>query len=115
MSIISPWLFYLIGIIDNLNNVNEIVFVFSLIGGVLSFIIFSIIKLDGDSDFANYIIKTFFKPFMIIFIISSLFMIFIPSKESSYQMLVAKTVTYENVDKAYNIIIDSVDYIMNAE
>lgn len=115
MSIISPWLFYLIGILDNLNKVSSTIFLFSFIGTALSFVIFFIVKADKDFDFANYIKKFIFKPFLIIFIISSLFITFVPSKENCYQMLIAKTVTYENVDKAYNIIIDSVDYIMNAE
>ena len=43
-------------------------------------------------------------------IISSVMCIAIPSKDTMYKMLVAKYVTYENIDKATDTIKDGVDF-----
>lgn len=58
-------------------------------------------------------LKKAFKFSIITLIVSSLMYVVIPSKDVMYEMLVAKYVTYENVDKATNTIKDSVDYIFD--
>lgn len=110
MSVINPWLFYVIDLLDKLREMAIIIFwiivaAFFLVG----FAAF----LEGENweDKTILKLKKALKLSVIPIIISSVMYVAIPSKDVMYKMLVSKYVTYENLDKATNIIKDGVDYI----
>lgn len=110
MSVISPWLFYIIDLLDKLREVAIIVFwiivVTILITGFIAL-------LEGEywEDKIIQKLKKALKLSVIPIVISSVMYVTIPSKDVMYKMLVSKYVTYENIDKATNTIKDGVDYI----
>lgn len=110
MSVISPWLFYIIDLLDKLREVAIIVFwiivVTILITGFIAL-------LEGEywEDKIIQKLKKALKLAVIPIVISSVMYVTIPSKDVMYKMLVSKYVTYENIDKATNTIKDGVDYI----
>ncbi|WP_370747037.1 hypothetical protein [Faecalibacillus intestinalis] len=110
MSVISPWLFYIIDLLDKLREVAIIVFwiivVTILITGFVAL-------LEGEywEDKIIQKLKKALKLSVIPIVISSVMYVAIPSKDMMYKMLVSKYVTYENIDKATNTIKDGVDYI----
>ncbi len=110
MSVITPWLFYVIDLLDKLREVAIIVFwiivVTILITGFVAL-------LEGEywEDKIIQKLKKALKLSVIPIVISSVMYVAIPSKDMMYKMLVSKYVTYENIDKATNTIKDGVDYI----
>ena len=73
MPIVSPWIFYLINLLSNIDTLCS----------MLAFLSFLVL----------------------------LGLIFIPTEETMYQMLVANYVTDKNIETATDVIKDSVDYI----
>ncbi|MFR7590240.1 MAG: hypothetical protein ACLUVC_02260 [Longibaculum sp.] len=98
MSIINPWIFYWINILDNIS-------IFCIIAALISVCIIIVDIIERYESRKICIICG------IVLTICTLFIIFIPSKETMYAMLIADNVTYENVDYATNAIKDGVDYI----
>lgn len=109
MSIVSPWIIYLIAILDNLS-------IAALLGVAVGAGTMITIWCDDPDNT---------KPFRFgkwLFIISIALMVLIPSKEEMYIMLVADTVTYEMVDTvgegikgAVDYVVDAVDQMLNGE
>lgn len=101
--IINPWLFYLVDAIANLKfNCLIIALLFTLYIGASTLI---------DEDLNDE--KTV-KAIKKVVICVSLFFTadtFLPSKETCYQMMIASQVTEENIQKAEDVIKNSVDYI----
>lgn len=106
MSVISPWLFYIIDLLDKLREVAIIVFwiivVTILITGFIALL---------EGEYWEDKLKKALKLLVIPIVISSVMYVTIPSKDVMYKMLVSKYVTYENIDKATNTIKDGVNYI----
>jgi hypothetical protein len=106
MSVISPWLFYVIDLLDKLREVAIIVFwiivVTILITGFVALL---------EGEYWEDKLKKALKLSVIPIVISSVMYVTIPSKDVMYKMLVSKYVTYENIDKATNTIKDGVNYI----
>lgn len=101
MSIISPWIIYLIAILGNLS-------IAALLGIAIGAGIMITVWCDDPENI---------KPFRFgkwLFIISVALMILIPSKEEMYAMLVADTVTYEMVDTVGEGVKETVDYVVDA-
>lgn len=104
MSIISPWIIYLIAILDNLS-------IAALLGVAVGAGTMITIWSDDPENIKSI------KPFCFgkwLFIIGIALMILIPSKEEMYTMLVADTVTYEMVDTVGEGVKGTVDYVVNA-
>lgn len=112
MSVISPWIFYVIDVFDKLNIVFWVVGIATL---VLFFVYYfsTLEDLYEDEEIAEFKAKQKgnIKKAIITIIICALGVVAIPSEETMYKMLVAKYVTYENIDKATKSIKDGVDYI----
>lgn len=108
--IINPWLFYLVDVIDNFKTA---CFVLILII-VISFGATTLIELGDAADELELdeakVIKTL-KKMAIVVVLLMTFNMFLPSKKTCYQMMIASQVTEENVKKAEDVIKDSVDYI----
>ena len=93
--IISPWLFYWVGVMNSYDAVNGILFL------VLTFMMVLLIPAlvdDGgvNKEKANCIIKKA----LYVWIFMFLGIIFIPSKETTYKMIIAQYVTPRNTEIA---------------
>lgn len=110
--IINPWLFYLIGISSNLTTF------FAFVGGTLLLIgaIFLIAKciVDEADDCEKYknVIWIKWKGWTFIGLACILIAVFIPSKDTCYQMMVASMVTSDNIEKTKGAATNLVDYIV---
>lgn len=101
--IINPWLFYLVDVISNF-KIMCCVFPVAILGGILLWIV-------CDEDASEEKLIRFFKKWFIVAIAFLVFTLFLPSKKTCYQMMVASQVTDNNIQKAEDVIKDSVDYI----
>lgn len=108
--IINPWLFYLVDVIGNFKSACFALLLIIVIG----FGATALIEVGGASDELELdeakVIKTLKK----MVVASALLMTFdmlIPSKETCYKMMIASQVTEESIQKAEDVIKDSVDYI----
>lgn len=102
--IISPWLFYLVDVMDNLKF--ECLFIPML------FLLYMLsIAYTKEEDINEEKIVKIVKKLIIcsalVFTVES----FLPSKKTCYQMMIASQVTEENIKKAEDRIKSSVDYI----
>lgn len=104
--IINPWIFYLINVLGNLSIV---FFCGAAIGG---FLLVLLIIFYFEEEKSAGMIK-FQKLLGAIFVISLIFMVLMPSNETMYTMLASNYVTTDNLDKAKEVIKDSVDYILD--
>lgn len=103
--IINPWLFYLVDVIDSFRFTIFILLMLFTLGFGLQVII----EHDGEEDEVK-VIKAIKKIFIAV-ALGITFSAFIPSKKTCYQMMIASQVTEENIQKAEDVIKDSVDYI----
>lgn len=110
MSVISPWLFYVIDLLDKLREVAIIVF-WIIVVTILITRFVALLEGEYWEDKIIQKLKNALKLSVIPIVISSVMYVAIPSKDMMYKMLVSKYVTYENIDKATNTIKDGVDYI----
>lgn len=109
MSIISPWIFYLISLVEGVLTVFFVTFALCLVCAVIAVLVY----LESDDCELEEGAKKWFKRFVIYTIISLIMIIVIPSKETCYQMLAAKMVTYENVGLAVRKIEEIALFLMN--
>lgn len=105
--IINPIIFYLIDVADTL----RIVFIWLAVGCGMGCLVSLGISTDCYGDNEVKALKIC-KKFLIGCIVCSILAIWLPSKETSYQMLVASYVTTDNIDIAINSIKSCVDYIV---
>lgn len=110
MSVISPWLFYVIDLLGKLREMAIIVF-WIIVVTILITGFFALLEGEYWEDKIIQKLKKALKLSVIPIVISSVMYVAIPSKDVMYKMLVSKYVTYENIDKATNTIKDGVDYI----
>ena len=114
--IINPWLFYLVDCLNELKMVCIIaVPVLVIVIAILSYIIEDF-GLDIDDLGLNKEneLKSAIRTRKIVIFFSILILIvipFIPSKETCYKMMIASQITDNNIQKAEDVIKDSVDYI----
>ena len=101
--IINPLLFYLVDVISNL-KIMCCVFPLVILAGILLWIV-------CDEDASEEKLTRIFKKWFIVTIVFLAFTLFLPSKKTCYQMMVASQVTEENIKSAEDVIKDSVDYI----
>ena len=111
MSIISPWIFYAIDLLSKLFDVCEAILIFVPIGFFLYWFIMSDFSYGEEHENFNQKMKKLLKVVVVVTSIALVGVVAIPSEETMYKMLVAKYVTYENIDKATESIKDGVDYI----
>ena len=105
--IINPWLFYLVDMIGSFQILSILIALLI----IMSFAI-EILKYDEAMDELDKVkvIKTLKKKVIVIALLIT-FAIFLPSKDTCYKMMVASQITDTNIQKAEDIIKDSVDYI----
>lgn len=113
MYIINPMTFYWLSVLDALRGAFLVV---SILGGAASIIMPIIYFAEGrfwDED-GEKKFKTAFAIIFPIFFASVLCVIFIPSKQTMIEMLVAKFATTENAEWTVDALKSAVDYIVEA-
>ena len=107
--IINPWLFYIVDLLDGLKTLCILaVPVLVIVIGYLTLTIDDLGR--GEEKELKFAIRT--RKIVIFFSILLLIVIpLIPSRETWYKMMVASQITDNNIQKAEDVIKDSVDYI----
>ena len=110
--IIDPRVFYWMSVINDIKAICIVLFILSIVGLVLCFVFYVddlCIEEDGR--------KKCKRGSVIFAILTALFafgIIFIPSKTTMTEMLIAKYATTENAELGVNAIKNLVDYIVSA-
>ena len=119
MPIINPWFFYLANTVGNLKVFLAILLIISaaVLLWILGFAVFGdglcfdYFFYDENEDDEAKLFRRFIKVLVLIIIINSLLLIFIPDKVTIYQMLASKYITTDVVNGGIEEIKGLVDYI----
>ena len=113
-SIISPWVFYWIGIVDNIRTLLiTILIVLIIVGVVMSLCTMS----DADDygfenkDVAKKV-KLCIKVAITTFVVAVLVCV-TPDSDTCYKMLAAKMFTQDNINSATEYVTDVIDYAVD--
>ena len=110
-SIISPWVFYWIGVLDTFKGVALIIAVITVIGVIVMGLWMGLdISFDNgvDSNMAKLWIKLAIVSFVAFMICAVL-----PSESTCYKMLAANMFTEKNVTAATEYVTDVIDYAVD--
>ena len=106
--IINPWLFYLVDVIGNFKLVCFALLLLAVLGlGVTTIIRYD----EAEEELDEMELIKNLKKMVIVAALLITFSIFLPSKKTCYQMMIASQITDNNIQKAEDVIKESVDYI----
>lgn len=113
-SIISPWVFYWIGIVDNIRTLLITILIVLVIGGVIMFMC-TISDADDyglkNKDVAKEV-KICIKVAIATFVVAVLVCV-IPDSDTCYKMLAANMFTQDNINNATEYVTDVIDYAVD--
>lgn len=113
-SIISPWVFYWIGIVDNIRTLLITILIVLVIGGVIMFMC-TISDADDyglkNKDVAKEV-KICIKVAIATFVVAVLVCV-IPDSDTCYKMLAADMFTQDNINSATEYVTDVIDYAVD--
>ena len=120
--IINPSWFYWLGVVHSMRGFRLTAFIVAIIViGVALIIIPVNVKLIQDypriSDDERKVVRFFTKALKVsigVCIVGGLFLIFVPSKETLIEMMIAKQATYENATWTVDALKSAVDYVVQA-
>lgn len=120
--IINPSWFYWLGVVESMRGFILAVFIVSIVGiGAALMIIPVDVKLIRDypdvCDVEKKTVQFFTKALKVaigVCIVTVLFLVFVPSKETLIEMMIAKQATYENAAWTVDAVKSAVDYIIQA-
>ena len=114
MYIINPWLFYLLDVTASLILICLLfVIIFALVFGTYTLV--WLMEIKGQCYEENYPNpKNILRKFMIPLIFAIVSLIFVPSSDTIYKMMIASQVTTENIGIAKETIQNVADYIVDA-
>lgn len=113
-SIISPWVFYWIGISDNVRTLLIAVLIVLLIGLAIA-LACTLCDADdygSESKTVNKDVKICIKVAIATFILAVLVCV-IPDSDTCYKMLAAKMFTQDNINSATEYVTDVIDYAVD--
>lgn len=103
--VISPWVFYFMSIVDKFGIATMVIATSALIAVVILLVMMAC-EIDSyrpdDSKIKQY--KLMVQKAIIVGVIASTMMMFIPSSKTLTKMLVAQNVTHERVDTVTNTV-----------
>lgn len=120
--IINPSWFYWLGVVNSMRGFMLAAFIVAVIavGVALTVISWttSIIRefpnvTDDDRKTRQFFTKAL-KPAIGVCILAALFLIFVPSKDTLIEMMIAKQATYENATWTLDALKSAVDYVVQA-
>ena len=112
--IISPWLIYLIDLVNKFQGIINIalcVLGFAIVGLGIAWLLFSMDYDQYDSIIVTC--KKYLKKLIIWFVVSGLLFAVVPSKDTMYVMLTLDNVTTDNIQTIGKTSKDVVDYIID--
>lgn len=113
-SIINPWVFYWIGIVDNIRTLLITILIVLVIGGVIMFMC-TISDADDyglkNKDVAKEV-KICIKVAIATFVVAVLVCV-IPDSDTCYKMLAADMFTQDNINSATEYVTDVIDYAVD--
>lgn len=120
--IINPSWFYWLGVVESLRYFMVAAFVISIVVIIASAIIIPLdVKMIQDyptmCDFEKKTVRFFTKALKVaigVLVISGLVLMFVPSKETLIEMMIAKQATYENATWTLDALKSAVDYVVQA-
>lgn len=120
--IINPSWFYWLGVVNSMRGFMLAAFIVALIiVGVALIVIPVNVKLIQDypsiSDDERKVVRFFTKALKVsigVCIVAVLFLVFVPSKETLIEMMIAKQATYENATWTVDALKNAVDYVVQA-
>ena len=120
--IINPSWFYWLGVVESMLHFMVAAFIVSIVVIVVSAIIIpmniSMIRDFPDmSDDERKTVQFFTKALKIaiaVLVISGLILMFVPSKETLIEIMIAKQATYENATWTVDALKSAVDYVIQA-
>lgn len=120
--IINPSWFYWLGVVESMRHFMIAAFIISIALIVVSLIIIPvninmIREFPDMSDDERKTVQFFKKALKIaiaVLIISGLILMFVPSKETLIEMMIAKQATYENATWTLDTLKSAVDYVIQA-
>lgn len=120
--IINPSWFYWLGVVHSMRGFMLTAFIVAIIVIGVSLIIIPVnVKLIRDypsiSDDERKVVRFFTKALKVaigVCIASGLFLVFVPSKETLIEMMIAKQATYENATWTVDALKSAVDYVVQA-
>lgn len=108
--IINPWWFYIVDVIGNFKTACFVLILLIVIGfGAITLIEIGEAADELELDEAK-VIKNL-KKMAIVVVLLMTFNMLLPSKKTCYQMMIASQITDNNIQKAEDVIKNSVDYI----
>lgn len=81
------WILYLIDVLVAIDNISAVIFIISLIGFILTGIACITMKAEESEEYAIKFMKSLFNKALVFLLLSSSFLIFIPSKQTMYTIL----------------------------
>ena len=120
--IINPSWFYWLGVVESIRHFMVAAFIVSIVVVVASAIIVPVnMRMIRDfpemSDDERKTVQFFTKALKIaigVLVISGLVLVFVPSKETLIEMMIAKQATYENATWTLDALKSAVDYVIQA-
>jgi len=108
---INPWVFYLLGVSNSVGIACvSFLAVFAIVFGSYALVWF--IESPEDERLVTPI--QILKKWRVPLILTIAFLVFMPSEDTIYKMMIASQVTTENIDTAKETIQDVADYIIDA-
>lgn len=110
--IINPWFIYLAGACDEIREIVGFLFWFGVIPCIFISIVYFISYIDDELISLRTVDSlAILKKFVTITVVASLLYGVIPTSKTCYQMMIASQLTDINIQKAEDVIKNSVDYI----
>lgn len=113
-SIISPWVFYWIGIVDNVRTLLIAILIVLLIGLAI-LLVCTMCDVDdygSESKNVDKDVKICIKVAITTFIVAILVCV-IPDSDTCYKMLAADMFTSDNINSATDYVTDVIDYAVD--
>lgn len=120
--IINPSWFYWLGVVQSMRGFMLAAFIVAIIIVGVSLIIIPVeVKMIQDfpsiSDDERKAVRFFTKALKVgigVCVIAGLFLVFVPSKDTLIEMMIAKQATYENATWTLDALKSAVDYVVQA-
>lgn len=120
--IINPSWFYWLGVVKSMRGFMLAAFIVAIIVVGVSLIIIPVnVKLIQDypsiSDDERKAVRFFTKALKVgigVCVVAALFLVFVPSKDTLIEMMIAKQATYENATWTVDTLKSAVDYVVQA-
>ena len=120
--IINPSWFYWLGVIESMRHFMIAAFIISIAAIIVAIVIVPvdmrmIREFPDMSDDERKTVQFFTKALkiaIVVLVISGLILMFVPSKETLIEMMIAKQATYENATWTLDTLKSAVDYIIQA-